>query len=218
MGSYSAGIAEANEVPTNIANDIINESGRNFRELFELYSDSIATSPFDGALIKVKGEISGLLSNQRRASYINQIGESSINANFIGFNLPEFLNPITKPVYQPAEMVHIYQNSTVNLDLKNGQSITGCNMRAYEIMASKAVLACPFNPDFDPHGELEGDVYLKFENIAHLQEIISELNSNRRKKAALCRNARNYCVENHSWDNRLSSLLQCVQSSQAVTI
>ena len=83
-------------------------------------------------------------------------------------------------------------------------------MRAYEIMASKSVLTCPFKPDFDQNGELEGEVYLKFDTIEQLQDIISELKQSPRKRNRIARNARNYCVEHHSWDNRLELLLDCL--------
>ena len=63
-------------------------------------------------------------------------------------------------------------------------------------------------PDFDPHGVLDRQIYLRASSCGELAELSSFYKSETRLYREIRKNARKYVIENHNWINRLKTLLE----------
>lgn len=196
--------------------------GKNYFEIIDEHPEKL---PFFGAelnsALEGKGKlfpeklslwrslINSLTGIKRRNEVLEEIIVNFDSFFFTGDNWPVKFNAGKRKIYRPEDLTAFYLNSFLNLDLGNGQSFTGTNMRSYEIMSCEALLVYIGKfPDFDPHGKLNGQVYLRAVSCGQL----SELCLSYKGKTELCReirgNAREYVIENHTWINRLKTLLE----------
>ena len=81
-------------------------------------------------------------------------------------------------------------------------------------MASQAILCCPFYPEFDTNGDLAGTVYLHYNSVGELQEHVKTMKEEVNKRKEIALNARDYVLENHTWDIRLGKIMQILQNNR----
>ena len=153
--------------------------------------------------------VNSLTEIKRRNEILEKILLHFNSFFFAGDNWPEKFKASGKKIYRPEDLTARYLNSFINLDLGNGQSFTGTNMRSYEIMSCEALLAYIGKfPDFDPQGKLNRQIYIRASSCGELAELCSFY----KRETELCReikkNARKYIIENHTWANRLKTLLE----------
>jgi spore maturation protein CgeB len=138
---------------------------------------------------------------------LGKIAKKINSTFFAGTNWPEGINASKEKIYNPSDLSALFQSSLFNLDLGNGQSFSGLNMRSYEIMACGGILVKNQLPDFDPCGELQGKIYLKFSSSEEVQEILKSYRSKPEKLDEIRNNARQFILEKHTWLNRFSELI-----------
>lgn len=156
-----------------------------------------------------KSLINSLTGIKRRNRILEEILIHFNSPFFAGDNWPEKFKADGNKIYRPEDLTARYLNSFINLDLGNGQSFTGTNMRSYEIMSCEALLAYIGKfPDFDPHGKLNRQVYIRASSCGELAELCSFYQKETRIASEIRRNARKYVIENHTWINRLKTLLE----------
>jgi hypothetical protein len=162
---------------------------------------------FDGQVNSWRNAVNLNVGLKRRNEIINEISANSESAFFAGYNWPDHLGCADK-IYQPVELVNLFQATLFNLDFLNGQSFTGTNMRCYEIMSAGGILVLTGKNDLDPDDSLAGQVYLKYESPEQFAELKKEYPRDSKKLIAMRDNARSYVIEKHSWLTRFKTILE----------
>jgi len=166
-----------------------------------------ATGPFNNNVLRWRGLSNHALGASHRNRLIRELDKAFDNTLFLGFNWPQEIRTLREPVYQPAHLSNIFRSTLLNIDLRNSQSFSGTNMRAYEIMSAGAAAALSYFPDFDPEGKLDGELYFHFDTIDKLHELAKFCRAHPEKTAAMGEKARDYVIQNHSWLARLQKIL-----------
>jgi hypothetical protein len=180
-------------------------------------------NPLEEAFHKAKRHVRGLFEEEilnlkelcdakaayyLRSNVLNQLEPLFPSRSFTGDGYPARFGASTEKLYAPGGLSAAYRSSLVSLDLANGQSFSGTNLRVYEIMAAGGVLACNRRPDFDPSGEFDGKAYFHFETAEELAGLASRL----RKDPALGNQvsvaARSLIRREHSWLKRLPQIME----------
>jgi hypothetical protein len=209
LGTYYTG---SSNVSDSLVQAHIEHPYKSFLELTEMHckrSFSLLRngSGFSNEVIEWVNQINLKTGILLRNHILNDIAISNLSYRFIGFNFPDTMEVSTDTIYSPVDLVACFHASTVVLDLGNTQSFSGTAMRCYEVMAAGAVLACNRALDFDPTGRYDGELYFRFRTVEELSEIVKRLNSSPDLKTRIGMNARQFIIENHTWNHRLLSII-----------
>ena len=170
---------------------------------------------FSGFVSPWRCMINSLTGLKRRNEILEDILVNFSSRFFAGDNWPEKFNASKNKIYRPEDLTNCYLNSVLNLDLGNGQSFTGTNMRSYEIMSCGGLLAYTGKfPDFDPCGKLDRHVYIRASAAGELAELCSFYKGEPELSRKIRENAREYIIRNHTWINRLKILLESLLENE----
>ncbi len=178
---------------------------------FDAAKHGAAWGAFAGELPQLRGLCNAKTGEILRTRPLDEIAKAFPSRLFVGEGWPPSFNAVKDKLYMPSCLSACYRASGLCLDLGNGQSFSGTNMRVYEIMASGGAMACNRRPDFDPEGKFEGQAYLFFKDADGLAASLEELKSKPAFRKELGESAR-ACVESaHSWTRRLESMLETMR-------
>lgn len=181
-------------------------------ELFPAMSETFSKArrhrwgAFDSEILELKGQCNAKAGYFLRNNVLAPIAEALPSRVLAGDGIPDSLGPKDK-LFVPACLAACYGASTLSLDLANGQSFSGTNMRVYEIMASGGVLACNRRPDFDRGGVLDGKAYFSFKSPEEVPALCKRLKDDPALRASVSAEARALVVKSHSWVNRLQTIM-----------
>ena len=202
--------AKRRECPKDSYFDLSRKYSEAVPEFTKLLTNATA---FSSDIIQMRNRLNELHGNYQRSRVLSGIVEKMPQGCFFGGKgWPEKYKANPNIISHPSELSALYYSAEISLDIRNGQSFTGSNMRCYEIMSSGGVLACSEYPDFDPDGSLNGKIYFRFSSAEELVDILKELRANPRKNASIKRDAHKYAIEHHSWLNRLHNILKVLDS------
>jgi len=174
------------------------------------YNRIETVSPYSENILKWRNMANHFTGLRRRNEILVKLNSLFERSFFCGFNWPSEFNPYEKNIYHPAQLSSLYNSTFFNIDLQNGQSFTGTNMRFYEIMSCGAVPASSYFPDFDPDGKLKNQAYIHFNSPEELKELYGYYSSAPEKIKLIKENARTLILEKHSWLNRLQELISAL--------
>ena len=162
---------------------------------------------FDKEICDIKHKCNAKSGYFRRSNVLLDIAARLPSNIMAGDGIPSSLEPSKDKLYVPSCLSACYEASTISLDLANGQSFSGTNMRAYEIMAAGGIMVCNKRPDFDPNGEFDGKAYFSFEKPEEVEALCKKLKEDPALRSSVSAEARKLVRKSHSWLHRLPAIM-----------